>query len=94
MVKITAKIPTKSRILGKINAGTTLDKIIDKKGGMEAMAKHGVPCISCPMAQFEIDKLEIGEVCKMYGLNLKGILADLNKTKVKKTKSKKKPKSS
>ena len=70
----------------KITIKTTLEKIIKKKGSLEILAKHGVPCISCPMAQFEIDKLEIGKVCKMYGLNLRGILSDLNKAKTKKSK--------
>ena len=63
----------------KINSKTTLAKIIDKKGGAKILMKNGVPCLSCPMAAVEIDKLEIGKVCKMYGLNLKKILADLNK---------------
>lgn len=63
----------------KITEKTTLEKILDKKGADEILAKHGVPCLSCPMAQFEIDRLEIGEVCKMYGLNLERILKDLNK---------------
>ncbi len=63
----------------KITSKTTLKKIIEKKGADEILAKHGVPCLSCPMAAMEIDRLEIGKVCKMYGLNLKKILADLNK---------------
>ena len=33
------------------------------------------------MAQFELDKLKIGEVCKMYGLNLEKILKELNKNR-------------
>ena len=63
----------------KVTEKTTLEKIIDKKGGEEILAKHGVPCVSCPMAQFELSKLKIGEVCKMYGLLLEDILRDLNK---------------
>jgi hypothetical protein len=62
----------------KTTSKTTLGKILKKKGATEILAKHGVPCISCPMASFEIDKLQIGEACKMYGLNLKEILKDLN----------------
>lgn len=62
----------------KITSKTTLKKIIEKKGGEEILHKHGVPCLSCPMAAMEIDKLEIGKVCKMYGLNSKEILKDLN----------------
>jgi len=61
-----------------INISTTLAKIMEKKGGAKILAKHGVPCLSCPMASFEIDKLKIGDVCKMYGLNLEKILKELN----------------
>ena len=63
----------------KITKSTTLEKIIEQKGADEILAKNGVPCLSCPMAQFEIDKLKIGEVCKMYALNLEKILKELNK---------------
>ena len=62
----------------KITEKTTLNKILEQKNGEEILAKNGVPCISCPMAKFEIDKLEIGEVCKMYKLNLEKILKELN----------------
>jgi len=69
----------------KITAQTTLKKILDlpaqagKKNGEDILAKHGVPCVSCPMAKFEMENLKIGEICKMYKLPLKDILADLNK---------------
>lgn len=65
----------------KITKETTLEKIIEKKGAGKILAENGVPCLSCPMAQFEIDKLQIGEVCKMYNLNLKKILKELNNGK-------------
>ena len=63
----------------KVTPKTTLLKILELKGAEKVLAKHGVPCISCPMAKFELDQLEIGQVCKMYGLNLKEILKELNK---------------
>ncbi len=44
----------------------------------EVLAKHGVPCVTCPMAKMEMDKLKIGEVCKMYGVDLEKLLKDLN----------------
>jgi hypothetical protein len=65
----------------KLTKKTTLAKIIKIKGGNNILAKNGVPCLSCPMAQFEIDKLEIGKVCKMYELNLEKILKELNSIK-------------
>jgi hybrid cluster-associated redox disulfide protein len=63
----------------KITEKTTLAKIIEKNDGAKILMENGVPCLACPMSQFEIDKLEIGEVCKMYGLNLDKILKELNK---------------
>lgn len=63
----------------KITSKTTLAKIIGKKGAGRVLAENGVPCLSCPMAAMEIDKLKIGEVCKMYKLNLPKILKELNK---------------
>jgi len=63
----------------KTTAKTTLEKILHKKGGEEVLAKHGVPCVSCPMAKMEMDKLKIGEVCKMYSINAEKLLKDLNK---------------
>jgi hypothetical protein len=63
----------------KITSKTTLGKILHISGADEVLAKHGVPCLSCPMASLEIDKLEIGKVCKIYGLNLRKIIKDLNK---------------
>ena len=65
----------------EITTKTTLKKIIEKKGADEILAKNGVPCLSCPMAAKEIDKLEIGKVCKMYKLNLAKILKELNADK-------------
>lgn len=65
--------------MSKITAKTTLKKILELKGAEEILAKNGVPCVSCPMAAMEIDKLEIGKVCEAYGLNLEKILKDLDK---------------
>ena len=68
-------------MIKKITEKTTLAKIVEKKGADEILNENGVSCLSCPMSQFEIDKLEIGKVCKMYGLNLKKILEQVNKLK-------------
>lgn len=63
----------------KIISDSTLKYIMKIKGAEEILTKHGVPCTSCPYASFEIGELRIGEVCKMYGLNLSEILKELNK---------------
>lgn len=62
----------------KITSKTTLKEILELKDGEKILHKFGVPCVSCPMAKFEIDKLKIGQVCKMYGLDESGILKNLN----------------
>jgi len=62
----------------KITSKTTLSKILEAKGADKILKKYGVPCLSCPMAAFELEKLEIGQVCKMYGLQEKAILKELN----------------
>ncbi len=41
----------------KINAETTLDKILKLKNGEKILSKYGVPCVSCPMAKFELSQL-------------------------------------
>lgn len=63
----------------KITSKSTLAEILKHKVADKVLTKHGVPCLSCPMASFEIEKLQIGDVCKMYELNLNAILKDLNK---------------
>jgi len=63
----------------KITKETTLAEILEIKGAEDVLIKHGVPCVSCPYAKTEMDKLKIGEVCKMYGVDLVGLLKDLNK---------------
>ncbi len=63
----------------EITKNTTLAKIMDEKGGVKTLMKNGVPCLSCPMASMEVDKLKIGQVCEMYELDLEKILKELNK---------------
>lgn len=62
----------------KINKNSKLKDILETKGAEEILAKYGVPCLSCPMASFEIEELEIGNVCKMYGIDSDKLLKDLN----------------
>lgn len=73
----------------QVTAKTNLEKILQKEGAADILMENGVPCLSCPMSSFEIDKLEIGEVCKAYGLNLPKILKEINKPQ--KTRRKNRP---
>jgi hypothetical protein len=62
----------------KITKDTVLAEIIKKKGAEDVLAKNKMPCVTCPFAKFEMEKLNLGEVCKAYGLDLKKILAGIN----------------
>ena len=64
--------------MSKITTKTTLEKILESPKSEEILIKYGVPCVSCPMAAFEIEGLEIGKVAKMYELDLRAILKELN----------------
>jgi len=81
----------------KVDAHTKLGKLVKMKGMEKILVKHKVPCITCPMMKMEIDVLEIGKVCSMYGLNEKALLLDINavlkhKNKAEKPKPKRKVK--
>ncbi len=65
----------------KINKKTTIKEILEVKGGEEILRKHNLPCLSCPMASFEISSLKIGEVSDMYGLDADSIIKEINKEK-------------
>jgi hypothetical protein len=61
----------------KVTKNTTLAEILELPGAEEILAKYKVPCLTCPMAQFEIQKLTIGDVCKMYGIDVEGLICEV-----------------
>jgi len=61
----------------RIGKDTTLAEILNLPGTEKVLAKYNLPCLSCPMAKFEIENLKIGEVCKMYGIDLEKLLIEL-----------------
>lgn len=64
--------------MAKITKDTTLSEILENPKAIKILVKYNLPCLSCPMAQFEIQNLKIGDVCKMYKINLKALLGELN----------------
>ncbi len=60
-----------------IDKNSTISEILETKKGNKILKKYGVPCLSCPFASQEIKVLKIGDVCKMYGLDIDGIIKDL-----------------
>ncbi len=70
--------------MAQITKDTTLDKILEYPGAEKILDKYKVPCLGCPFAKMEMQSLKIGDICKMYKINLKDILEDLNKSSGKK----------
>jgi hybrid cluster-associated redox disulfide protein len=65
--------------MAKITKDTTLAELLENPKGREVLAKYNLPCLGCPFAKFEMENLKIGEVCKMYNIDLKNLLKELNK---------------
>lgn len=63
----------------KITKDTTLAEILKFPEMGKILAKYNLPCLSCPMAKFEVENLKIGEVGKMYNIDVENLLKDLNR---------------
>lgn len=63
----------------KITKDTTLAEILKSSEAEKILAKYNLPCLGCPFAKFEMENLKIGEVCKMYNIDLKNLLKELSK---------------
>lgn len=57
----------------------TLSEILKIPGAEEVLGKHNFPCVSCPYAKMEMEKLELGNVCGKYGIDVEGLIKDLEK---------------
>lgn len=62
----------------KITKDTTLAEVLEFPEAEKILAKHNLPCLHCPMAKFEIENLILGQVCKMYEIDLESLLKELN----------------
>jgi hypothetical protein len=71
----------------KVTKNSTLAEILKTPGAKEVLAKYKLPCLWCPMAKFETKNLKIGMTCKMYNINLEGLLKDLKNLNKKLTKN-------
>jgi hypothetical protein len=62
----------------KITEKTTLSEILKNPKLVEILEKYNFPCLACPFAKMEIENLEIGKVCDLYGIEIKKVLKELN----------------
>ncbi|MDI6603188.1 MAG: DUF1858 domain-containing protein [Patescibacteria group bacterium] len=63
--------------MAKITADTTLAEILKNSEAEKILAKYNLPCLSCSFAALEMANLKIGEVCRMYGIDLENLLKEL-----------------
>ncbi|MBD3208630.1 MAG: hypothetical protein GF370_04240 [Candidatus Nealsonbacteria bacterium] len=63
----------------KIKDTTTLAEILNCPGAGKVLERHNVPCLGCPYAEMEMEQLQIGDVCRTYGIDCKELIDDLNK---------------
>lgn len=73
----------------KITSETKIKEILDREDLFEILMAHGFPCVSCPISRMEMDILDIGSVCEMYGINEIDLLEDINDFLNKKKREKK-----
>lgn len=66
-------------LMAKIAKDTTLAEVLADSELEKVLAKHNLPCLSCPFARFEMEKLKLGDICAMYNIDSEKLLADLNK---------------
>ena len=64
--------------MDKITKETTLSEILKLPKAEEVLLKYNVPCMGCPLAEGEMDELKIGDVAKMYQVDIKNLLKELN----------------
>lgn len=70
----------------KFNENSILGEILKFPGAEKILEKHQLPCLHCPMAKYELHALKLGEVAKVYGIDLKKVLKELNELAEKKKK--------
>lgn len=63
----------------KITKNTSLAEVLECSDAEKILTKHNVPCVTCPFAKMEMDKLKIGQICKIYKIDINKLLKELNK---------------
>lgn len=62
----------------RITAETKMGEVMTDQDRVPILLKYGFPCLGCPHAAAEMDKLTIGDICGFYNLDLDGLLEELN----------------
>jgi hybrid cluster-associated redox disulfide protein len=77
----SVKIVRKKIKKQEIKKDTLLKDILEIKGASEILSQYRLPCLSCPLATFELGQLTLEDVCHFYKIDLEKLLQEL-KTKL------------
>ena len=64
--------------LREITENTTLAEILKLPGAEKILEKYNLPCLQCPFAKIEAEKLKIGQICQQYGVETEKLLKELD----------------
>ena len=62
----------------KITKESTLEEVLRNPKATAVLTEFNVPCLSCPMATIEMNKLKIREICETYGIDCEKLIKKLN----------------
>lgn len=62
----------------KYTKNTTLQELLSDKKALNVLKKFQVPCLHCPFASIEMEKLTLEEITRFYGIDIKKLLKNLN----------------
>lgn len=65
--------------MAMITKNTTLSEVLKHPGADRILERYKIPCLHCPMAIYETERLRMGDITKTYGIDLMGLLQELNR---------------
>jgi len=64
--------------MARIAEDTTLAEVLERPKAKEILEKYNLPCLQCPFAKIEAEKLKIGQICQQYGIETEKLLKELD----------------
>lgn len=63
----------------KITGDTTLAELLNYPKARKILEKYNLPCLQCPFAKIEAEKLKIRQICQQYEIETEKLLKELSK---------------
>ena len=62
----------------KYTEDSKLEEVLKTPETSAVISKYQLPCLHCAMAAYEAKILTLGQIAKSYGIDLDGMLKELN----------------